>query len=154
MKITFERATPADAAAIVAVEIASFHSDTPAYGVPLDGPPGYNSVDVMKEKIAEAEAYKILVDGQIVGGIVLYLQEGEHHLDLLFIDPAYMNLGIGTEAMDFLEATYPDATRWTLDTPEYAVRNQHFYEKFGFQKVGRHVLDDGLVLLAYEKHRA
>ena len=151
MNITIERAAPADAAAIVAVEIASFHSDTPAYGVPLDGPPGYNSVDVMAEKISEAEAYKILVDGQIVGGIVLYLQDGEHHLDLLFIDPAYMNLGIGTQAMQLLEATYPEATRWPLDTPEYAMRNQHFYEKFGFQKVGRHVFEDGFVLLAYEK---
>lgn len=151
MKIAFERATPVDAEEIVRVEIASFHSDTPTYGVPLDGPPGYTSVDVMLEKIGEAEAYKILADGQIVGGIVLYLHDNHHHLDLLFLDPAYHNLGIGTQAMQFIEAAYPDATRWTLDTPGYAVRNQHFYEKFGYRKIGEQTFEDGFVLFGYEK---
>lgn len=151
MEINFERATPEDAEALVKVEVAAFHSDTPIYGVPLGGPPGYESVDMMLEKIAEAEAFKIVADGQIVGGIVLYIHDEDYHLDLLFIDPAYHNLGIGTRAMQFLEATYPAATRWTLDTPQYAVRNQHFYEKFGYRKVSEQTFEDGFVLLAYEK---
>ena len=71
------------------------------------------------------------------------------HLDLIYIDPAYHNLGIGTQAIQFLERTHP-AERWTLHTPIWAVRNQHFYEKFGYVKVGEEVYPD-ITLIAYEK---
>jgi len=40
---------------------------------------------------------------------------------------------------------------WTLDTPDYATRNHHFYEKFGYVRVGSEPVED-FMLLAYEKH--
>jgi hypothetical protein len=51
--------------------------------------------------------------------------------------------------MEFIEQTYP-AAKWTLDTPLYAVRNQHFYEKLGYVKVAENDYD-GFILIAYEK---
>lgn len=152
MEPVFERATPDDAAALVKIQIAAFHDDARLYpGVEIGGPPGYNSLEAQLKKIAEAETYKIVVDGQIVGGIVVYNQgEGHYHLDLLYVDPAYHNRAIGSQAMTFIHQTYP-ATRWTLDTPGYATRNHHFYEKFGYVKTAEHVMDDGFVLVAYEK---
>ncbi len=105
----------------------------------------------MLQKIHGDEYYKILADGQIVGGIVLYdFGDGHLHLDLLYIDPAIHNQGIGTQAMTFIERTYT-ATKWTLDTPAYATRNQHFYEKFGYVKIGENTEPDGVILFAYEK---
>ena len=151
MTITFERAVPADAETLVKVQIAAFHDDARMYpGVELGGPPGYDSVDVMLRKIGEAEVYKIVADSQIVGGIILYDEgHGHFHLDVLDIDPAYHNRGIGTQAMHFIEQTYP-ATKWTLNTPGYAIRNQHFYEKLGYVKVGEAPFD-GFILFDYEK---
>jgi GNAT superfamily N-acetyltransferase len=151
MNVTFERATPADAEALVAAQIAAFHDDTRLYGVELGGPPGYDSVEVMLKKIAEAECYKIVCDGETIGGIILFDEgEGHMHLDVLDIHPDYHNRGIGTQAMQFIEHAYPAATRWTLDTPLYATRNQHFYEKFGYVKVVENDYD-GFILIAYEK---
>jgi len=151
MNVTIERATPADAEALVKVQIAAFHDDTRLYpGVGLGGPPGYDSVAVMLQKIQDDECYKIVYDGHIVGGIVVFDQgEGHFHLDVIDVDPAYHNRGIGSQAMQFLEQTYP-AQKWTLHTPGYALRNQHFYEKFGYVKVGEE-LYDGFLLFAYEK---
>lgn len=151
MNVTFERATPDDAEALVRVQMAAFHSDSRTYpGVAVGGPPGYDSVRVMLEKIHEDETYKIVVDGQIVGGIVIFdLGQGHFHLDVIDLDPAYHNRGIGTQAMQFIERTCP-ATKWTLDTPDWAVRNQHFYEKFGYVKVGAEPVED-FILIAYEK---
>jgi GNAT superfamily N-acetyltransferase len=151
MNITFERATAADVETLVKVQIAAFHDDARLYpGVEPGGPPGYDSVEVQLQKIQEDEYYKIVGSGQIIGGIVVFNQgEGHFHLDLLYVDPDYHNLGIGTRAMQFIEKTYP-AIKWTLDTPGYAVRNRHFYEKFGYMKVGE-ANYDGFILLAYEK---
>jgi GNAT superfamily N-acetyltransferase len=153
MTTTFTRATPADAEALLQAQIRAFHSDADNYpGVELGGPPGYDSLDKVLEAIGNDEYFTIRYDDRIVGGIVLFKRgEGHYHLDILFVDPDYHNLGIGSQAMQFLGRTYPDATKWTLDTPLYATRNHHFYEKFGFVKVGQKTEDDGFVLIEYEK---
>jgi len=151
MNVTFEHATPADAEDLVKVQIAAFHDDARLYpGVGFGGPPGYDSIDVMHQKIQEGNYYKIVLDGQIVGGLGVFDKGAGHfHLDVLYIDPAYHNRGVGSQAIQFIEETYP-ATKWTLDTPDYAVRNHHFYEKFGYVKVGQQEFPD-ITLLAYEK---
>ena len=149
--VSFERATVADAEALVAVQVAAFHSDAVAYpGVEIGGAPGYDSVEDAVAKIARHLYYKIVREGRIVGGIVVFDRGGGHcHLDLIYLDPGLHGRGIGTEAMRFLERTHR-ATRWTLDTPSYAVRNQHFYEKLGYAKVGESAHAD-VTLFAYEK---
>jgi GNAT superfamily N-acetyltransferase len=153
MTTTFERATLADAEALLPIQIRAFHDDSRLYpGVELGGPPGYDSLETVLKKMQVEEYYTIRYDGQIVGGIVVEVKgEGHYHLDILFVDPDYHNLGVGSEAMQFLYRTY-DATKWTLDTPLYALRNQHFYEKFGFVKVGQwdEEGDEGITLIAYE----
>jgi ribosomal protein S18 acetylase RimI-like enzyme len=151
MDIVFEKMSAADAQTLLDIQIRAFHQDTIDYGVEEGGPPDYDSLEHMLKDIEKYYSYKILADGKIVGGIVVWnYGEGHYHLDKIYIDPAYHNQGIGTKAMNFLEASYP-ATKWTLDTPAYALRNQHFYEKFGYLKVGEHEEADGFILFAYEK---
>ena len=151
MNISIERATPQDAEALVRVQVAAFHNDALLYpGVEVGGPPGYDSVESALRKIAEADCYRIVHDGQIIGGVVVFpMGHGHFHLDLLYLDPAWHNRGIGTQAMRFLEQAYA-ATKWTLDTPDWAVRNRHFYKKFGYVQVGE-TREDDITLIAYEK---
>lgn len=152
MNVSFERAAPDDVEALVQAQIRAFHYDSVLYpGVVEGGPPGYDSVEATFKKMTENEFYKIVVDGQIVGGIILFEREpGHFHLDVLNIVPEYQNYGIGTQAIKFIEEAHP-ATKWTLDTPAYAIRNQHFYEKFGYVKVGEKYEADDFLLFAYEK---
>jgi GNAT superfamily N-acetyltransferase len=152
MPAEFIRAQAEDAPALVAIQIAAFHHDSVIYpGIEPDGPPGYTSVEVMLEKIARDVCYKIISDGQLVGGLVIFLREdGSHHLDVIFIHPDYHNQGIGTQAMRFIEVAHP-AAKWTLDTPQWAVRNRHFYEKLGYVIVEEFDYE-GFPLVAYEKH--
>jgi GNAT superfamily N-acetyltransferase len=152
MPITIARATEADAEALVQVQIAAFHHDSILYPeVAIGGPPGYDSVPHTLQKIREDECYVITADERCIGGMVVFvLGDGHYHLDLIFLDPVYHDRGIGTQAMRFLEQTYP-AQRWTLDTPQWAIRNRHFYEKLGYVKVREFVEADGTPLIAYEK---
>ena len=152
MPISIIRALPADAETLVGLQIAAFHYDSVLYPeVEVGGPPGYDSVEQMLEKIQQDETYKIMDGETCVGGMVTFGKAaGHYHLDVIFLDPAAQNRGIGTLAMQFLEQTYPVSV-WTLDTPKWAVRNQHFYEKFGFVKQYEFDHGDGTPLIAYEK---
>ena len=76
------------------------------------------------------------MDGQIVGGLILFrIRQGHYEIGRIYLDPDVQNQGIGKQVMAFAEGLYPDAKRWTLDTPSWAVRNHHFYEKLGYMKV-------------------
>jgi GNAT superfamily N-acetyltransferase len=152
MTITIERAVAADVETLVKLQVLAFNDDARVYpGVQLGGPPGYDSVDATLKKIDEDDFYTIRYDGQIVGGLAVFdLGEGHFHLDVIFIDPAYHNRGIGTQAIHFIERTYP-AQKWTLNTPDYATRNHHFYEKFGYVMVGKVALEN-IILRDYEKY--
>lgn len=150
MNLRFERPIPNDAEALVKAEVAAFHHDTALYGVPLDGPPGYDSVEIALQKMTDHDYFKIVYEEKIIGGIVVMnFGDGHFHLDLIFIAPEYHNLGIGTRVMEFLMESYP-ASKWTLDTPLWAIRNQHFYEKFGFVSVKVTEYED-ITLISYEK---
>jgi ribosomal protein S18 acetylase RimI-like enzyme len=151
VNVSFERATVADAEALVAVQVAAFHSDALAYpGVEVGGPPGYDSVEEAVMKMTRDAYYKIVFDDRIVGGIVVFDRgHGHCHLDVIYVDPGEHGRGIGTQAMRFVEGAH-GATRWTLDTPSWAVRNQHFYEKLGYVKIGETAYTD-ITLFAYEK---
>lgn len=150
MQITFEPPTLADAPALLDTQIRAFHDDTRLYGVEIGGPPGYDSMETILNDVNNPLCHKIVCDGQIVGGIVVMdYGNGHFHLDRIYIDPDFHNRGIGTRALQFIEATYP-ANKWTLDTPLWAIRNQHFYEKMGYVNVKEFEIE-GFWLIAYEK---
>ena len=117
------------------------------------GPPGYDSVEWQLKIMKIGRYYKILDGDVIIGGIVIFPhQDGHYELGRIYLLPEYQNRGIGTLAMHFVEFTFPTATRWALDTPCWAIRNHHFYEKEGYLKVGEspHKTDDDFAFL-YEK---
>jgi GNAT superfamily N-acetyltransferase len=151
--IEFALATPADAEDLVKVQIAAFHDDARLYpGVDIGGPPGYDSVEETLATISRGEFYKVSLRGDIIGGITVIDQGAGHfHVGILAIDPDHHNKGTGTEAMGFIERI--PATVWTLDTPAFATRNQHFYERLGFVRMGETVFPD-ITLIHYEKRLA
>jgi ribosomal protein S18 acetylase RimI-like enzyme len=140
MSVTFERATAADADDFLKVQAGAF--DNPFLIYP--------NINIVLRKIQQDDAYKIVFEGRLVGGMVVCDKgEGHVHLDMMFLDPEYHNRGIGTQAMAFLERSYA-AKKWTLDTPVWELRNQHFYEKVGYVKVSQTEYEH-ITLIGYEK---
>ncbi len=92
----------------------------------------------IEESIDNGAAYRILEDGQIVGGLVLKINEEtrHNHLDLLFISPNAHSKGIGFAAWQEVERLYPETLVWETCTPYFETRNIHFYvNKCGFHIV-------------------
>ncbi|TCL62739.1 acetyltransferase (GNAT) family protein [Hydrogenispora ethanolica] len=150
--ITLARAESGDAAELRDIQAAAFAADVAQYGC---GPEGHDALEWHLNLIEKQSLYfKILYQAKIVGGVVIFSREnGHYHLGRIFIAPSHQNLGIGAAALRALEERFPDARKWTLDTPYRNVRNHHFYEKLGYMKVGETEPDagNGFYLFLYEK---
>lgn len=135
--IRFKRARPADAPALAELQTRTFDDDSRRHGQgDRGGPPGYDSQAWQREVMRKAAYYKVLDDERIIGGVIVFNMGGGHYeLARVYIDPDYQGRGIGGQVIDFIERAFP-ARRWTLDTPAWALRNQHFYEKHGYVKIG------------------
>lgn len=149
--IKFNRAAASDAELLLQAKIKAFAWDVEKYGM---GPPKYDSLEDLLVAISKAKYYTISYNDNIVGGFSLY-DMGSQHFELgsIYIDPEYQGKGIGQQAISYMEQSYPEVRKWTLDTPYLSFRNHHFYEKMGYIKIGEERLDvpQGFVLFKYEK---
>lgn len=81
-------------------------------------------------------AYKAVVNGEIVGGAVVVIDEKtqHNHLDLLYVKYGIQTKGIGFSIWSGIEKLHPDTKVWETCTPYFEKRNIHFYvNKCGFQ---------------------
>ena len=83
-----------------------------------------------------AETYRIVCDGQKVGGVVINIEDNTGHLDLLFVSPHVHSRGIGYAAWQAVEGMHPEIKTWETVTPYFEKRNIHFYvNRCGFHIV-------------------
>ena len=135
--LSFTRAKPADAEALALVSKLAFDDDVKYGAAGPGGPPGYDSPLWQKRMMHWGDYYKILLDNQIIGGIIVFEKKVRTcELGRIFIAPEFQNQGICTQAFEFLWNTYPLTKLWTLGTPIWNLRNRHFYQKVGFTEIG------------------
>ena len=83
-----------------------------------------------------AIAYRILLDGEKVGGAVIRVDGGCGELELLFVNPEVHSKGIGYSAWCLIEQLHPKIKVWETHTPYFEKRNIHFYvNRCGFHIV-------------------
>lgn len=85
-----------------------------------------------------AETYRIVSDGQKVGGVVLKIDQEQRlgELQLLFVSPHVHSRGIGYSAWCEVERMHPEIRVWETHTPYFEKRNIHFYvNRCGFHIV-------------------
>ncbi len=136
-EIRLQKAAARDAATLAEISKRAFDSDV-ACGAPgLGGPPGYDSPQWQHDIMKHGDYYKILLGAQIVGGLIVFRKAPrEYELGRIFIDPEVQGQGIGVQAMALMEAAYPLAKVWTLDTPVWNTRTNRFYPRMGYVKTG------------------
>jgi len=137
--IALKKAVARDAATLAEISKRAFASDLACGAVSPGGPPGYDSVGWQREMMKHGDYHKILLGARIVGGLIVFRKAPrEYELGRIFIDPEVQRQGIGMQAMALMEAAYPLAKIWTLDTPEWNTRTNRFYPKMGYVKTGKH----------------
>ncbi len=76
-----------------------------------------------------ATAYKAIINGEIVGGAIVVIDEKtqHNHLDFLYVKHGIQGKGVGKKIWFMLEKLYPDTKVWETCTPYFEKRNIHFY---------------------------
>ena len=85
------------------------------------------SRDTIERSIDGGEAYRIINDGEKVGGAVIKVDGNHGELELLFVSPKAHSKGIGYAAWCEIEKLHPEVDVWETVTPYFEKRNIHFY---------------------------
>jgi GNAT superfamily N-acetyltransferase len=150
--VALRPARPEEAEALASIQQRAFDTDA-AVGAPgPGGPPGYASADWQAQMMTAGRYHAVTSDGLLVGGAIVFGKAAGHYeLGRLFLDPLWHRQGIGRRVMALLFAAYPDAQRWSLDTPVWNRRTRAFYEGLGFLPVGELHHPGGPDLVLYER---
>ena len=90
----------------------------------------------IEKSIDTGEAYRIMLDGRPVGGVIITVDGKKGNLDILFTSPKEHSKGIGYAAWCEVERLHPKVKVWETVTPYFEQRNIHFYvNRCGFHIV-------------------
>ena len=94
------------------------------------------SRQTIEKSIDTGEAYRIMLDGRPVGGVIITVDGKKGNLDILFTSPKEHSKGIGYAAWCEVERLHPEVKVWETVTPYFEQRNIHFYvNRCGFHIV-------------------
>ncbi len=94
------------------------------------------SRETIEKAMDGGEAYRIMLDDEKVGGLVIRTNGERGELELLFVAPNAHNKGVGRAAWFEVERLRPDVKIWETHTPYFETRNIHFYvNRLGFRIV-------------------
>ena len=124
---------------IVTISKRAFETDIEVGGTIGDYPPEYDSVIWHEQMRNEGHLLQAVIDGEIVGGAILFLdKDGETlYIGRIFLDPVHHRKGYGLSLMNIAETFYPGIKKIKLDTPLWNVRTNAFYKKLGYREVKR-----------------
>ncbi len=86
-----------------------------------------------------AIAYKAILDGEIIGGAIVVIDEivQHNHLDFLYVKYGAQGKGIGKAIWNEVENLHPETKVWETHTPYFEKRNIHFY----INRCGFHIVE-------------
>ena len=140
------------------IMISAFNEDTSMHtDLKEDGPTGYDDGTLIKllNEHESFESYKIIYNNTIVGAYTVAIKaDNEYSLEMLFIDPKHREKHLGSKVWKAIEGKYVDAKKWTIETPDYSIRNHHFYtENCGFVFHKENTCANGCKSFIFEKQK-
>lgn len=137
--IEFAKVTKDDVDEMTKIMKRAFDEDAKRHlGREAGGPPGYDNGEFINKWYvgSGSDAYKILLEGKLIGGFNVFINKTENFLGNIFLDPDLEDQGYGTYIWKCIEKKYPNTTKWSTETPGFSKRNHNFYvNKCGFHVV-------------------
>ena len=135
--IQFSKASTSDALILNCISRHAFDSDVDVGAPSKGGPPGYMSLPFHTKMARMNRLFKLTDNGLIVGGAILLPEKDTLNIGRIFVSPEHFRKGYGVRMMQEIEAMFPTVKRFTLDTPVWNTRTNHFYLKLGYTEIRR-----------------
>ncbi|MGD6874757.1 GNAT family N-acetyltransferase [Sutcliffiella horikoshii] len=95
------------------------------------------SESVVKEYIAEGQMFTIIVEGGMVAGVALFVEELADVVELknIALDPQFRGLGLGKQVIDLSFEIFREQglRKMMVGTANSSIANLAFYQKAGFR---------------------
>ena len=133
---------------IVEMSIRAFETDVDVGGAKGECPPAFDSVEWHKQMAREGHLYQAMIEKELVGAAIVFPDEAKNrvYIGRIFIDSVHHRKGYGICLMECIEAHFPFAAEFHLDTPAWNKRTNAFYKKIGYRIIKA---EDGFVF--YQK---
>ena len=135
MSIIFSKASTSDALTLNGISRRAFDSDVLVGASSAGGPPGYKSLPFHTKMARSNHLFKLVENGLIIGGAILFLDKEKLNIGRIFISPENHRKGYGVFMMQEIEALYPMVKEFTLNTPIWNIRTKSFYKKLGYNEI-------------------
>ena len=155
MAITLTKAKFENCPELYRLQIKSFRALLEKYQ-DYDFSPGAERIERTYERFHQSitDFWMISLDEKNIGAIRVCDFGTLCKLKQIFIVPEYQNCGYAQEAIKAVEAIYPHALRWELETILQEEKLCYLYDKMGYTKTSRvETIKEGMDLVYYAKER-
>ena len=153
MSVYLKKATEEDLQKIRYIQVKSFAQLLLKYE-DFESSPAAEGLDDIRQRFRQpfTDYYLIMLENQEIG-MLRVCDFGEHcRLSPLCILPEYQGQGYAQQAIIQMEASYPNAQLWQLDTIAQEEKLRHLYEKMGYRRIEKtEQIKEGMELVYYEK---
>jgi ribosomal protein S18 acetylase RimI-like enzyme len=143
-------ATPEDAAAILALQKIAYEREARRYD-DWTIPPMVETLDSVREQIAQHVVLKAIVDGRLAGSVRGVVTGRVCEVCRLSVDPALQRRGIGSALIAAVEARFPDIDAFELFTGGRSIENLRLYDRHGYRHARTKVLSPAVSLVFLRK---
>ena len=116
-------------------------------------PPLLQTLEEVQQEFAHGVILKAVIDGQIIGSIRGYIQDGTLHIGKLIVHTDFRGRGIGTHLLQAIEDACPDC-RYELFTSAKSEKNIRLYERQGYCRFAEQQVNPELRFIYLEKAKA
>jgi ribosomal protein S18 acetylase RimI-like enzyme len=139
-----------DAAEILTLQKTAFQSEAALWD-DYTIPPLTQTLEELKEDFQRQVYLKAVLDGQLIGSVRGYAQDGTCYVGRLIVHPDHQNRGIGARLMHAIEGLFGGVSRYEIFTGEKSQRNIHLYQRLGYRIFQTRRLTDKVTLVYMEK---
>ena len=149
-RLDISRATPADAAPILALQRLAYEAEARLYD-DWTIPPLTQSLASLFAEIESTTVLKACVGEAIVGSVRARLAEQTCLIGRLFVEPQRRGQGIGSALLEAIEAEFSPAEVFELFTGSRSVRNIGLYRRHGYEIAATKQLSDQVGIVVMRK---
>ena len=148
--IVIEKACKEDLKEILSLQYIAYQSEAMLFGT-TDIPP---LKQTLEEVLLEFQRGIILKttdeNGNIIGSVRAYQENGTAHIGKLMVHPDFQKKGIGSMLLSEIEKQFP-ALRYELFTSTRSVNNIRLYQKLGYRIFKEEAVTEELQFVYMEK---